>query len=211
MSIWDVTASNSSGGGGEAPPAGNHPAVLVALVDLGTHEDEYQGERSENRKVFLAWELTAEHKSDGSPYVVGQEFNFMATIGQKSKLRGLLESWRGRPLGDGECLNLAALLGKPCLINVGNEQSKKGNTYAKILGVGPPPRGMTVPAPLNEPFQWHFSSGPFRAPDWLPYLYGQKVEDKILAARESRGYVAPAPAANGSAVTVPADEDSVPF
>ena len=52
----------SSGGGDFAvPPAGSHPAVMVALVDLGMHTDTYQGDTTTNRKLFLVWELTERH------------------------------------------------------------------------------------------------------------------------------------------------------
>lgn len=209
-SPFQVEATNS-GGGGELPPPGNYPAVLVGLVDLGTHEEEYQGKRYDARKVLLCWELAGENRSDGGPQILSMDFNLLEKMSAKSKLRKLLEGWRGRPMDDKEAIDLAVLMGKACLLNVGHKKSQKGSDYATILGVTPVLKGMAVPRPLCELFTWHFGAGPFTPPDWLPFLYGKPVLEHIEAARESR---AAAPA-NGRLVGAGAgavsDDNEIPF
>jgi hypothetical protein len=215
-SIWEVTATNAGGGGGELPPAGNHPGVLVGLIDLGSHDEEYQGKKYVARKVLLAWELTAEHKSDGSPFVVIRDFNLMNEMGKKNGLRILLESWRGAPMDEGHKLSLNQLLGKPCLVNVTHEKTGSGKEVYKVKTVTPVPKTMTVPRALCEPMIWDTSALPFRAPDWLPFLYGRAVDETIAESYEARGLTPPAqakepppPSANGTAAE--ASTDDVPF
>lgn len=189
---WDVTATNSGGEKGEVPAAGNYPGVLIGLIDLGHHDEEYQGKRYVARKVLLAWELTGEHRADGTPFVVTRDFNFLEELGKKAGLRVLLESWRGKPLEDGETLPLDKLLGRPCLINISVGKSAKGNEFAKIGAVTPPPRGMTVPRPSHAPYEWEFGTGrDFEPPDWLPYLYGKPIDDHLAASYEGRGLPVP--------------------
>jgi hypothetical protein len=211
-SPWEVEASNS-GGSSEVPPEGNHPAIFIALIDLGTHEDEYQGKKYENRKALLCWEISGEFDSAGNPFVVTQDVSIMPQISGKNKLRKLLEQWRSRPLDDGERIDVSTLLGKPCLINLGHGRSKQGNPFAKIQSIGPLVRGMHAPLPVHEPFSWYHGQGPLRIPDWIPWLYGRPVDEVIADGREMRGKVsAPAAApvggaANGSA----AEDDGLPF
>lgn len=222
-SPWETQASNSSGGSGEVPPPGNHPATLIGLIDLGTHVDEYEGKETRDHKALFCWELSGEIKADGTPHVLTQELNFMEKIGTKSKLRVMLQAWRGRPMEDGEALDLMALLGKGCLLNVGHKKSAKGNDYATILGISPPVKGMTIPRPHNDVFEWHFGGGQFVAPAWLPYLYGEPVATRIGLAEENKGRsipaVAPTPARTpepvgvGAGVNGTADDsdDPIPF
>jgi hypothetical protein len=208
-SPWNVEATNSGGGSSEIPPSGNHPAVLVALIDLGTHEDEYQGKKVQNRKALFCWELPTEHKADGTPFILAKDYNVMAKISGKSKLRLMLESWRGQALKEGETVDLSSLLGKCCLLNIGHQVTSGGKTYAAILGLTPPVRGMTIPKPFHEPYSWHLSAGePLRVPEWVPWLYGNAIEDWVAGARERRS--------NGfspGAVVAPAaaDVEEIPF
>lgn len=185
-SPFTIEASNSGGGSNEIPSEGNHPAVLVGLIDLGTHTEEYQGKESDNRKVLFCWELPGEMKADGTPHVVTADYNMPATVGGKSKLRSMIEGWRGRPMEDKERLDCGRMVGASCLINIGHGKSQKGNTYAKIMSITPMPKGMQPPKPWNAPFIWSFDSGRFDPPTWLPYLYGRPVEDVIAESREGR-------------------------
>lgn len=208
-----------SGGGGEMPPAGNHPANLVGLIDLGTHDEEYEGRPYKARKVLFCWELSAEIRTNGEPHIIVADYTLPDEgegAGKKSKLRLMLEAWRGRSLVHDEELDLSVLVGKQALLNVGIKKSKKGNDFAAIVGVGPVPKTMTVPKPFHSPVQWYFGTGPFSPPEWLPYLYGEPVGDVISSADEAKGRVIPAVATNGHAeataqpVAVGADEDDRP-
>ena len=51
----------------EQAPAGNHVARCIALIDLGTQHDEYQGRSRLRNQVLIRWELSNELMTDGKP------------------------------------------------------------------------------------------------------------------------------------------------
>lgn len=213
-SPWEVEASNS-GGSSEIPPEGNHPAIFIALIDLGTHDDEYQGRKYENRRAMLCWELSGEFDSAGKPFIVHQDVAVMPKISGKSKLRKILEQWRSKPLADGERLDISTLLGKPCLINVGHGKARNGSPFAKIQGISPLVRGMQAPRAVHEPFSWYYGQGPMHFPDWIPWLYGEPVEDVIGRCKEvgggGRNGTGSEPVGAGVGGNGPLSDDEIPF
>lgn len=211
MSIWKRQATNG-GGTNEVPPEGNHLAICVALIDLGTHVDVFNGKDVSNRKLLICWELASEFDSAGVPFVVAYEFNVPESLSSKSKLRGLLEKWRGKSLTEGEEVDFTKLLGRPCLLNLGHAQSSKDKTYCKLLGISPPLKGMTAPSPYHRPYIWGFDAAePLRLPEWLPWLYGKSIQDWIDAAKESQPTPkAPVGLATRTEGTIEVDE-RIPF
>jgi hypothetical protein len=237
MRLWQQQASNA--GGGDIPPAGAHPAVIVALVDLGSRQETYKnkdektGQETERtvevRKILVAWELTGERMS-GSEHNHVMCRDYTLATGPKSALRKMMESLRGRQYAEGEGMEVDKLLGHPCQLNVTHGKSAKGNTYAKIDGVGPLMKGVSPPPPGRKPFAWEIGSAPLPDLSWMPYLYGGKVEDLIKESpewKQANGRAngqAPAgqPPANGVApqqppqqetagTGAPAGHDAVPF
>jgi hypothetical protein len=201
-------ATNKSSGSSEVPPAGAHPAVLIAVIDLGTHQDEYNGKPTYLRKGLFVWELTAEKMSGttGRNHVLGRDYTIGSgdgvVLGPKSGLRKMLEGWRGKPYGDGEDIDIVAPLGRPCVLTVKLGKSGKGNDYAKIEAVAPVPKGLNVPpAARCKPFAWEISEPGVGLPgdwSWLPYVYGEKVEDIIKSSYEYKGEAVPTSDRNGS-------------
>src|SRR5579859_1912968 len=125
------TVKAKAGGGTEVPPAGNHPAVLVALIDLGTQRTEYNNQVSWQRKVYLVWELTTEQVAGTTNnHVIGRDYTL--TFSSKSLLRGLIEKWRGRGFAENEEFDLSKLLGQKCLLTVIHKTSGNDRLYAKI-------------------------------------------------------------------------------
>ena len=147
----------SSGGDFETPAAGSQPAVLVGLIELGTQQEEYQGQTKEARKVFLVWELTGEKKSDGSNFVIGRDYT--QSLNQMAALRKVVEKWRGREMQVDEEFDLTKLIGKPCLLSLVHKTSQGGKTYAKIDGVQAVPKGMAVPPATRKPIVWAIDGG----------------------------------------------------
>jgi hypothetical protein len=163
----------------EMPAPGTYPAVLVALLDLGTHENEYQGKTTIARKVFLAWELTSERKTDGSNFVLGREYTL--SFAKKSNLRALVEKWRGKEFGADEAFDLGKLAGQPCLLSV----VLNDNGYTKVEGVSQPPKGMKIEKPTHSPIMWEIGSvTPFPTDEWLPYSFGKPLHEVINRSNE---------------------------
>lgn len=143
------------GGGGDfAPaPAGAHLARCYRIIDLGTQVSHWQGQERAAKKVLLSWELPDAKIPDGK--LAGQPFSiserFTAYLGEKMRLRAVLEAWRGRQFTKEERdgFNLENILGKPCYLNVVHA-SNNGKTYANIASIMPVPNGMKVQGQINE-------------------------------------------------------------
>ena len=177
-------ASDKGGGGDFTPaPAGTHVARCVRLIDLGTHHGEWQGTPTVRNQVYIGWELPNELDSFNDkmqPYVVGM----FATnsLNEKSKLRPLLEAWRGRGFTTEELMkfDLANILGQPCLLTVVHE-TKDGKTKAKVLGAGKLVKGMECPPQVNPSQQFFID-------EWNNAVFESLPEGFQKIIRESDEY-----------------------
>ena len=206
---WTMTASSGGGGGGEKAPAGNHPAVLVGIVDMGTQKSDYQGVVKWNRRAYFAWELVTKRNSlTGRNHVLGMDLTM--SFADKAKLKAFVEAWLNRSIPPGEQFDVSSLLGKPCLLNV-----KLKGEYPRIDGVGAVPDGLTVPAAQTKPVAWLLSGRPVGSaldiPEWVPWLYGRSVADHIRECKEWGGDIAPVSGGNFSAETPTDGDGNVPF
>ena len=198
MSAWKQKASKG-GGDYEKAPAGNHPAVLVAMIDMGTQENEFNGEVKEQHRVFWVWELVNEKTKAGGNHLIGMDLTF--SLNDKAKMRAFIEARIGRPIRDDEEYDIAGELGQPCLLNVVEK-----NGYPKVAGVSAVPKGMTVASPAHPLTSWHLDefekTGTISLPNWIPYLYGEPLPAHISRAGEMAGRtVAPSQPATTSTPT----------
>jgi hypothetical protein len=198
-------ASNQSSDDFELPPAGLHPAAFIGLVDLGTHDHEYQGNKYEKRTLFVAWELIGTKNNNGEPFVVGQDYN--DSLGKKSNWRKLLEGLRGRPFNNDEEFDPVVLLGFKCVINISIGMSKNDKKFSEVTSASMPMVGQAIPDPVNSPFAFHLSTwgDPKIDPDipaWMPRSYGHPILDDIKDSKEwlqLEGRKPIAPQSNGHA------------
>ena len=137
-------------------PAGNHIARLYSIINIGTIQEEWEGETKLVNKVRLTWELCNKKKvfkegEDAKPFSVGADYTF--TMGAKGNLRKIVEGMVGK-LSDPDAnkLDIETLLGTACLLNVGNKIAKNGNEYAFVQGTSPLPEGIEAPAQVNPNF-----------------------------------------------------------
>lgn len=134
----------------EAAPIGNHVARCISMIDIGTQVGEYQGKATHARKIVVRWELPNEVMAEGDfagrPFIVSKFYT--ASLSEKANLRKELVSWRGREFTEEELRGFDAknILDKPCMVNVTHTEKKK----AKVSGVTPVPKGMTVPGRVND-------------------------------------------------------------
>jgi hypothetical protein len=161
----------------EIVPAGNHIARCYSMIEIGTEEVEYNGDKKKAYKVRVSWELPHEKKvfnpeKGEQPFTVSKDYTL--SMHEKANLRHDLQSWRGKAFTDEEAraFDITKLLGVPCMLNVIHNVSKaNGNTYANIAGVTPVPKGMQIPEQFNRTFVLsydNFDEASFQGlPDWL--------------------------------------------
>jgi hypothetical protein len=171
----------------DQPPAGNHPAVLVAMVDLGTQISEYQGKKNKKRMAMCVWELVSEKDTnfpmDDRNFLVGIDLNI--SNNEAAKFRIWAAARMNKKFPKEYEHDFTQELGKSCLLSV----SHNAKGYPKVDGMSAAPRGMTVPPAKTKPFLWSLGDLPSDGsepdlPDWLPRLYGKKLADVIAECVE---------------------------
>lgn len=125
----------------ELPPTGTHPARLIHIIDLGTHETPFVNAKTglpkKQRQLRLTWELVECPMADGRNFVVGNTYT--ASL-YKSNLLNAIESMMGQKLdlAEGEDFDAKTILGAPCMVTISH--TKKGDkTYANIGALSPMP------------------------------------------------------------------------
>lgn len=229
--VWKSKATSKGQGDYPVPPAGDWPAVLVALIQCGIQEFEYQGDVQHAPKVFLVWELPGCLR-DGTNqnHLIGRDYRESLHI--KSALRPQIESMLGHALGEGEELDWLSLLGKPCNVTVSNKAGNSRDdgtvpTYARVESFGIVKAPVNLKAVQHQPFAWTLEDGEIlltngktqptgkKTPpdhDWLPRIYGKTVAEVIAERRGGNGRQATSPAETTEGVTVAAEvDDSIPF
>ncbi len=180
---WNVRVRNSEGGDFEKAPPGNHPAVCVGIIGMGTTDNVYQGQvNGKKNAAFFVYELVGEKTTQGKNHLLGIDLNI--SMGKKAKLRKFVEARTGKSVpADGD-YDIMQELGQPCLLNV----VLNDNGYPKIDGVGSLPKGMTVPAPENKPVAVPLADhlAGTAIPSWVPWLFGKSIEDHIAMSDEVR-------------------------
>jgi hypothetical protein len=179
----------TSGGGGdyEIPSAESHPAVLTAIIDLGTHLEEFQGTEKNTHKVYFCWELTGDEvKKDGTRFLIGRDFTL--SLNEKAGLRIWLGTWLGLKFQDGEDFDLSTLLGRTGLLTVEHKVSGTNRTYTKIASITKPPRGYVIPPARMVPLYLDLDEVeedelPIELIK-LPYLYGKPIPEVIRSSDE---------------------------
>lgn len=166
-------------------PAGVHHAVCYAAIDLGTQDPGNPSYRP-SRKVMLMWELPQElinTEQGQKPRVISSEYTM--SIGKKATLRGVLESWRGKPFSAAEleAFDLKNVLGANCQLNVVHKAGKAdpSRVYARIQSVVPLVKGMPPVRPVNDVICYDIpEAGPITIPESIP----EWIRGKIMASDE---------------------------
>lgn len=118
----------------EVPPAGLHAAVCVDVVDLGI----VQGNYGPQVKIKIVWQL-AETNKKGYRFLVSQRYT--PSLHKKSKLRPILESWRGRPFSPEEekLFDIESVLRANCQLSITHNITDE-SVYANVSAVVPAAR-----------------------------------------------------------------------
>lgn len=166
-------------------PADNHIGICCGVIDLGTHQESYQGGPKKTvHKMKIQFELPQVHRDDDKSSIISKTFN--VSLFPKASLRIALDSWLGVNWPErfrGQSWDF--LLGMPAMVSVSVGQSKRDPTRTAtwIAGLGKVPKGLTVPGPNErcyEPFYLDL------ADCHLPKNLGVYDAEKIRSSKEYR-------------------------
>lgn len=129
----------------EAAPAGNHGAILVKVVDIGTQEGEYKGEKTVRRQEIWTWEIPLETRDDGQPFIISKFYT--ASLGEKANLTKDLTSWLGKAPNP-KTFSPEDVLGKQCQVTVIEREGTGKRVVASVSSLA---KGIALPKTPHNP------------------------------------------------------------
>lgn len=214
-----LIAKDKGSGDFEPLSAGMHHAVCYGIIDLGTQAG---GQFEPKRKVAFLWEVPSERiqfEKEGKKHDLPRGISAMFTLSlsTKSKMRPMLESWRGRVFTAEELngFDLKTVLSANCLINVVHQPgtgANAGKVYANVASVSPLAKGMAKLKSENLPvfFSLDECKGEITLPPGIPDWLKAKIMTSEECMREQRQAGAPTEAQMAN-VNSGAPEEDVPF
>lgn len=181
-----ITATNSGNTPRELIPTGNYVARCYKMIHIGTVEEIILGEKKIMNKVRIGWELPTEKRvfnedKGEQPLVIDKEFTL--SLHEKSALRGVLKSWRGKDFTEEEAkaFDITKLIGVPCMINIIHKPSKKDPSrhFEEIAGITAVPKGFDTPAQINPTFVLDYDNFDKEKFETLPDFIKQKMQTSI--------------------------------
>jgi len=177
----------------ELIPAGNYVARCYQMIQIGTVDELVNGEKKTMHKCRIGWELPTEQKvfkeENGlQPLVISKEFTL--SMHEKSNLRKVLASWRGKDFSEEEAksFDITKLLGAPCMLNIIHKPSKDGSKiYQEIGSISPIPKGFEVPAQITPSMVLEYDDFDTAVFERLPDF----IKDKIKSSAEFKKMLAP--------------------
>ena len=141
----------NEGGNFEQTPAGTFIARCHRFIDLGSHEQTYQGEnKGLKRLVMIGFELPTETMEDGRPFTIHKRYTW--STHEKANMRKDLESWRGAKFNDHDFgpdgFDVRNLLGVPATLTIVHSEND-GKNYSNIASIGKAMKGITIPDQIN--------------------------------------------------------------
>ena len=141
-----LTISESGGGNYEQVPVGTHNATCYMLIDVGTHDETFEGETKKRHSIFIYWELNEAKMTDGRPFSIMKQYTL--SLNEKSALFKDLCAWRKKRFTDEELagFDLTSVLGFTCDVEVGLTSGGK----AKVTSVYSPDGGAKRMDTVND-------------------------------------------------------------
>jgi hypothetical protein len=117
-------------------PEGLNSAVCCDVIDLGLIETGF----GKQEKIEIRWQLEEIDPKSHKRYLVPQRYT--PSLHEKSKLRPLLESWRGKKFSKEELkrFDIEKLIGANCQLSIVHNIKDEGEVYANVQAIVPPAR-----------------------------------------------------------------------
>lgn len=189
---------------------GNHHAICVAVIDLGTQYSEKWNKSQP--KVMLTWELTDfpilddNGQPDPSKRFRLMSKEYTAILHEKSNLYKDLVSWRGVAFTPAELegFDVKKVLGVNCLVNV-IHTVKGANTYANVSTVAKLPKAMTAKVGTYQ-LIYDMDEGIVPIPEGVPDWIKEKIQVSEEYLAQQGGQQPPQ-----SESQPPVGDDDIPF
>lgn len=200
----------------ELIPAGNYIGICYQMIEIGTVKENIMGTDKILHKVRIGWELPSELKvfseeKGEQPCVISKEFTL--SMHEKSSLRAVLKSWRGKDFTEEEAkaFDITKLLGKPCMINIIHKPGKSDptKTYQEISSITGIPKGMNIPAQINKTVVLSYDNFDESVFDALPDFIKNKMKESLEYASLKQPEVIQMNGASANAA--PEAIDDLPF
>jgi hypothetical protein len=119
-------------------PEGLWPAVCCDVYDLGIVKTQF----GDQVKIEITWQLEEKDPQTGKRFLISQRYT--PSLHEKSRLRPLLESWRGRKFTKDEEkeFDIEKLLGANCQLQLVHNIKDEGRTYANVQACVPYPKNV---------------------------------------------------------------------
>lgn len=160
------------------PPAGLHIARCFAVIDCGKSNDQPSHYLPQ---ILFGWELTDIFQDDGNPFIQLQRYG--ASLSVNSKLRVMLESWRGKPFTTDELnagFSLENMLGTTCYLSTRpmfNHQSQQ--RWSEVSYITPLPPTITCPPLIHKPLLLEMDDVSEEVYQDLPEIIRKKIQFNI--------------------------------
>lgn len=158
-----------------------YAAVCCSVIDLGIQLTNFEGREKETPQILIAFEFPdelIEYNGEMMPRQLSRIFTL--SVNEKSGLRKILMSWRGRDFTEEELndFDIKNIIGAPCMVSV-VQTTKGGNTYANIAGVSKLLKGISV-SPPRQPIHFDIDDRSTwdifpKIPEWIK----QKINNSI--------------------------------
>ena len=178
---------------------GTYVARCYSMIEIGTIETEFNGEKKKTHRVNITWELPTElavfkEERGPEPFVVSKTYTL--SMHEKSTLRKDLENWRGLKYTDEDAkkFDITKLLGQPCLISIIHQAGFKDPTknYVSISSISMMMKGQECPPQINAMRVLSYDSFNWKLYEKLPDF----IKDKIKSSDEFKRLQEPAQVAS---------------
>ena len=181
--MTSIIASGGGSSGFQEVKAGTYSARCIKVIDLGTQQQNFNGEISWKRQVLVIWEIPSELKEGTTdPLTISKWYTL--SLHEKANLGIDLTSWRGRAFTEKEKqgFDITKLLGVPCMLNV----IEGNNGKSKVGSLMPLPKGTEIAEQITPSLSFaveDYQNGKKEAFNQL----SEGIRNIILRAKEFEG------------------------
>jgi hypothetical protein len=184
---------------------GLHLAQCVLLAGIGSQTTPW----GEKEQLILGFEIPSVRRKwekDGVDHDSSAMISntYTASLSENANLRGVLQSWRGRPFTAEELkgFDLSTVVGAPCQVFIKHSE-KDGKTYANINDVLKAPKGESVQGIESKLINYDPSNHDPLAFSELPEWIQNKVSTEVAHSSVDAGH--------GEPITTDMSDEDIPF